>query len=50
MSLMLPQRVKVLREDLIRILDAHGAHNVRLVGRLARERRPRQPTCSSRAT
>ena len=36
MSLMLPQRVKVLREDLIRVLDAHGARNVRLVGRLAR--------------
>ena len=36
MSLMLPQRVKVLREDLIRVLDAHGARNVRLVGLLAR--------------
>ena len=36
MSLTLPQRVTVLREDLIRILDGHGARNVRLLGRLAR--------------
>jgi predicted transcriptional regulator/predicted nucleotidyltransferase len=36
MSLGLPSRVTVLREDLARILDGHGARNVRLVGRLAR--------------
>jgi predicted transcriptional regulator/predicted nucleotidyltransferase len=36
MALTLPQRVKVVRTDLIRILDGHGARNVRLVGRLAR--------------
>ena len=36
MSLTLPRRVQVLRDDLIRILDAHGARNVRLVGRLAK--------------
>ena len=36
LALMLPQRLKVLREDLIRILDGHGARNVRLVGRQAK--------------
>ena len=36
MSLPLAKRVTVLREDLIRILDGHGTHNVRLVGRLAK--------------